>query len=250
MSMPELLLIAVAGIVAGGVNAIAGGGIFFIFPAMLAAGLPPITATASSAIAVWPGHAAALPAYRDRLAALRAGLGRRVVVAVAGGLAGALLLLWTGDRAFARLIPWLLLIATLLFAFGPKLRSLMPGELGRTGAVAAAVELAFAVYGGYFGAGLGVLLMACYALLGHDDIHDANALKNLVASVITAVSIATFALSGVVAWPAALAGLAGAVAGGWLAARWARRVPAVWLRRGVIATGALLTVHFFLRFHG
>lgn len=247
MGWLEAGLLLLAGLMAGAVNAIAGGGVLFTFPAFLAVGVPPVAASASSAVAVWPGHAAALPAYRDRLRNMRAGLPVRCGIALLGGLAGAALLLLTGDRLFSTLVPWLLLFSTLLFAFGHRLRALLPRQstAGARSAAALAAEFAFAVYGGYFGGGLGVLLLAALSLMGHDDLHDANALKNLLGTVISSVAVATFIMAGVVAWGPTLVTLTGAIAGGFMGARLAQRVSATWLRRGVVGIGAVLTIRFF-----
>lgn len=249
MTLFELAMLAVAGVVAGGVNAIAGGGTFFSFPALLAVGLPPVVANASNAVAVWPGHVAAVPAYRDRLRAVRHGLVTRVAVALVGGALGAWLLLASGDRLFAGLIPWLIGLATLLFAFGNRLGRLIPPRAPGAGLSlpALAVEFLFAVYGGYFGAGLGVLLMAALALLGHDDVQEANALKNLMSAAIKTVAVLVFAFAGVIAWPATLVMVAGSFAGGYFGARLAQRIPALWLKRVVVVFGAALTVHYFLK---
>lgn len=247
MPLNDVALLFVAGFAAGATNAVAGGGTFFTFPALLAIGLSPIVANASNAVAVWPGHAAAIPVYWERLRSLRSGLLLHCCIALVGGLIGARLVLSTGNNLFRTLIPWLTLFATLLFAFGGRIRSPLPpgGVSAELGPIAFMTEFAFAVYGGYFGAGLGVLLMACLAILGHDDIQAANALKNLLATIITSVAGATFIMSGAVAWLPTLCTLIGAVIGGLAGARFAQRISAVWFRRAVIGVGSLLTVHFF-----
>lgn len=250
----SLILLFGAGLLAGLVNAVAGGGTFFTFPALVSVGLPPVIANATSALAVWPGHAAAVPAAWASLSPARAGLPLRCGVALAGGLAGSALLLATDDRLFTALVPWLLFVATALFAAGPRLRRWVPalasGPGGRAAPAALAVELAVAVYGGYFGAGLGVLLMATLALVGHDDVREAAALKNLLASVVTSIAVVLFVVAGAISWPHALPALAGAVLGGVLGARLAQRLPAIWLRRAVVAVGAALTVVFMVRAYG
>ncbi len=253
MTLSEAALLLFAGLAAGGVNAIAGGGTFFTFPAMLAIGLPPVMANASSAVAVWPGHAMAIPAYWQRLRQIPGSLALRCLIALLGGLAGAALLLLTGDRLFAGLVPWLLLFATLLFAFGARLRQWLPRRApiaaGKRSPAAYFSEFLFTIYGGYFGAGLGVLLLASLSLLGHDDLQEANALKNLLATVVTSIAVVAFAVAGAVHWPATLITLAGAVAGGYLGARLIQRISAVWLRRGVIAFGSVLTLFFFYQLY-
>ncbi len=248
-----LLLLVSAGFIAGMINAIAGGGTFFTFPALLSVGLPPVIANATSALAVWPGHAAAVPVAWRTLASVGRGLPIRCALALTGGLVGAGLLLLTADRVFTALVPWLMLLATLLFAAGPKLRMWLPplrrggGRLAPLGLV---MEFVVSVYGGYFGAGLGVLLIATLSLSGYEDLREANALKNLLASIVSSVAVLTFVLAGAISWPHALPALGGAIIGGALGARAAQRVPATWLRLGVIAFGAALTLHFMARVYG
>lgn len=251
MSDPAaMLILLVAGFIAGIVNAVAGGGTFFTFPALMSAGLPPVVANASSALAVWPGHAAAVPASWRNLASARRGLLARCAVALAGGLVGAALLLLTDDRLFTSLVPWLLLLATLLFAAGPRLREWTPPPRSgpvRSPRLGLAVEFLVSIYGGYFGAGLGILLMVTLALVGRDDLREANALKNLLGSVVTSIAVVTFVAAGAISWPHALPTFAGAVLGGIVGARAAQRVPAAWLRFAVVVVGAALTLHFMVR---
>ncbi len=246
MELFDIVLLFVAGVVGGGVNAIAGGGTFFTFPAMIASGLDPLTANASNAVAIYPGHAAAVPAYRDELKAAGKPLISRTVVVAFGGLIGALLLLVTGAVAFASLVPWLLLAATLLFAFGPQLSTLSERMKSNSPTVTGFVEFALSIYGGYFGAGLGVLLMAALTIIGVRDVQMANAQKNWLAAVITTISVAVFAIGGVVAWPQTITVLLGAVIGGYFGGRLARRVPAKALRVVVIAVGLSLSAYYFV----
>jgi uncharacterized membrane protein YfcA len=248
MTIVDYALLVLAGVVGGGVNAIAGGGTFFTFPAFMAVGLDPLTANASNAVAIYPGHAGAVPAYRAELAALpRALLLRRAVIAGTGGLLGALLLLVTGNAMFAPLVPWLLGMATLIFALGPRLRRLAERANLHSPLAMAIIEFVFAVYGGYFGAGLGVLLLAVLTIVGVTDIQSANAQKNLLGAIITTIAVVLFVSAGVVAWRQTLVVLAGAVIGGYCGARLARRVPAGVLRGAVILVGGLLTVYYFAK---
>lgn len=245
----------VTGVLAGLCNALAGGGTFFTFPAFLGAGLPPVVANASNAIAVWPGHAFAAVGYRKELATRRSGLGSAIAAALAGGVCGALLLVFIEDDAFARLIPFLLLAATLLFAGGERLNRRLAGDAGHTrhGGGPALVRhgclFLFSLYGGFFGAGLGVILMAGLLILGVTDLPANNALKNLLGAVITSVAVVVFAVSGLVSWPHTLIALSGAAAGGLLGARVAHRLSATWLRRVVIAVGSALSVYYFCRYY-
>jgi uncharacterized membrane protein YfcA len=251
--MDTFALLFAAGCMAGFANALAGGGALLVFPAMLAAGLPPTVANASTALAVWPGHAAAVPAA---LPALRP-LGRRLLLHLGlgalGAAAGAALLLATGDRLLRGLVPWLLLAATLLLAAAPWLRLQAERRAAQRGGVpgrgpgAMVAELGCAVYGGYFGAGLGVMLMALYEATGASggDPRIANALKNLVASAVTAIAIAGFVVADVIAWQPALTALAGAIAGGWLGGRAIQRASPAIVRRVVLGAAALLTAREF-----
>lgn len=243
-------LILAMGFVAGVANAVAGGGTFFSFPAFLAAGLPPIVANASNAIAVWPGHALAAVGYRRELAEFGDTLRAPIAIAIVGGLIGAFALVFTEDAAFARLVPFLMLTATALFAFGRRINewvtTVRSTRGGRgLGMARHAALLVFAAYGSFFGAGLGVILMATLLMFGVHDLGRNNALKNLLATVITTMGAVVFAASGLVSWPHTAIGLAGAATGGLLGARVARRLSAVWLRRIVIAVGLLLSAHFF-----
>lgn len=240
-----LIFLFGAGILGGGVNAIAGGGTFFTFPAMIAAGLDPLTANASNAVAIYPGHAAAVPAYREELRAAGRPLILRSAIVALGGLIGAGLLLRTGSVAFAGLVPWLVLAATLLFAFGPALAALSAKIRSESRWLTGGVEFLFAVYGGYFGAGLGVLLMAALTIIGIRDVQMGNAQKNWLATIVTTISVSVFAIAGAVAWPQTLAVLSGAVIGGYGGARMARRIPAAALRIVVICVGLGLSGYYF-----
>jgi uncharacterized membrane protein YfcA len=246
-----LAAVFAAGMVGGGINAVAGGGTFFSFPVFLAAGIPPVVANASNTLALWPGSFLAAIGYREELKAERAGLPRRLAVALAGGIAGALLLLALGNAVFMAAIPVLLLFATGLFAakrrLAPRVARALAGKTRRAGAGLFAWEFLVATYGGYFGAGLGVLLMAGLSLTGIPDAQRANAVKNFLSVAINGVAVLVFVASGAIHWPAALTGLAGAMVGGYFGARAARRLPVQWLERIVVSVGLLLTVWYGLR---
>lgn len=255
--MPELpitLLLFAAGIAAGVTNAIAGGGTFFSFPVFLAAGIPPVVATASNAVAVWPGHALAVFGYRRELRGFSRHMAGSIAVALVGGMAGALLLAYVGNAAFAKLIPFLILFATVLFALGRRIGAWVSARtatspLSSPSPLTRMLEFLFAVYGGFFGAGLGIMLMAGLLVLGVHDIQANNALKNLLGAVVTSVSVAVFAVSGLVSWPHTSIAFVGAVLGGLLGARLARVLPARWLHRIVVAVGLALSAHYFRQYH-
>lgn len=240
------LLTGAAALMAGVLNAIAGGGSFLTFPALVFAGVPPLAANATSAMAVSPGYLGGTLGFRSELKALPASLLRReVLLAATGGLIGASLLLLTPAKVFADLVPWLLLIATALFAAGPLLAQ---GNAGQ-GLPAWRLPglLLVAIYGGYFNGGLGILLMALYTLTGESRLNTVNALKNLNSFVLSLLSVAAFAVAGAIVWPQALWMMVLATAGGWAGARLAKRLPVRWVRWLVIGTGLLMSVVFFAR---
>ncbi|WP_137892369.1 sulfite exporter TauE/SafE family protein [Ramlibacter sp. 2FC] len=241
-------LLGVAAFGAGVLNAIAGGGSFLTFPALVFTGVPAIAANATSALAVSPGYLGSTLGFRPELRALPDALLRReLLLSALGGLAGALLLLVTPARLFAGLVPWLLLFATALFALGP----LLTRSAGQDGQAWQTWRqpglLATAVYGGYFNGGLGILLMALYTLTGESRLNTVNALKNLNSLVLSLLSVAAFAWAGAIVWPQALLMMAAATAGGLAGARLARRLPVTWVRAIVIATGLVMSALFFQR---
>lgn len=251
LSTFDIALLVAAGLLGGAANALAGGGTFFTFPAMLEVGLPPVTANASNAVALYPGRFPSVWAGRRELMQMRSRLLRACLVAALGSLAGAWLLLATKERVFTSLIPWLMLFATLLFAFGAQLvaatQRLAPKRgAGGTGlAFALLFETVVAIYGGYFGAGAAFMVMAGHAMSGIADVRKSVALKNLVLTVMTTVSVAVFVAAGAVAWRETLAMMAGALPGGYWGARLAQRLDPVKLRWSIIAIGLALTGYYF-----
>jgi len=239
-------LTAAAALGAGVLNAIAGGGSFLTFPALVFAGVPPLAANATSAMAVSPGYLGSTLGFETQLRALPGTLLRReMLIAAVGGLIGAALLLVTPARVFSGIVPWLLLLATALFALGPRLSALGQGHghpLIRQPGL-----LLVAVYGGYFNGGLGILLMALYTLAGEAQLSTVNALKNLNSLVLSLLSVIAFAAAGAIVWPQALWMMAWATLGGWLGARLAQRLPVPWIRRLVIAAGLIMSGVFFSR---
>lgn len=245
MTHLEAILLIAAGVVGGGFNAIAGGGTFFTFPALMAAGLDPLTANVSNAVAIYPGHAAAVVAYRKELRELKASLWPTCIRSALGATAGASLLIAIGPNAFTNLVPFLVLAATLLFAFGIHIHDFFSSLKIKSRGFPWVTEILFAGYGGFFGAGLGILLMASIAILGSRDIHEANALKNLLATVITTVSVVVFTSIGAIAWPQTLCVLFGAILGGYIGGRVSRHFSDLMLRKIVISTGLSLATIFF-----
>jgi len=247
-TLPRLL--AGAAFAAGVLNAVAGGGSFLTLPALVFAGVPPIMANATSALAVSPGYLGSTLGFRDELRRLpMRRLKREMAISAAGGIAGACLLLVTPAKVFTGVVPWLLLFATGLFAGAPWLAR-------RAKAASRTLDhwrepglLLVAIYGGYFNGGLGILLMALYAAAGEAHIHTANALKNLNSLVLSWLSVAAFVLAGAIAWREGLLMMLAASAGGYVGAHWAKRLPMRWVRRGVIATGLAMSLAFFARSH-
>ncbi len=247
-----MLSLFAAGAVGGALNAVAGGGSFIAFPALLFSGVAPVQANATNTLALWAGTTASGGAYRKRLDVARGVLAPLVLASIAGGVLGALLLLRTPAPTFLRVLPWLMLAAVLLFVAGDRVAGLHSGHLARSTSGGALVlacifELLVAVYGGYFGGGLGIMNLAMLAVLGMTDIHAMNALKVVLGAVINGVATVTFIAARSIAWPQALVTTAGAVLGGFVAAHYAQRLPKSWVRAFVIFVGAAMTSYFFLR---
>ena len=252
VDLTHWLVLVVAAFAAGLLNAVAGGGSFLTFPALVFTGVPPIVANATSALAVSPGYAGSTLGFKTELQALpRRRLQREMGISALGGVLGALLLLVTPASVFLGLVPALLLFATVLFAIGPRLaaRSAQGAETSDSPWREPGL-LVVAIYGGYFNGGLGILLMALYTLTGEGRIHTVNALKNLNSLVLSLLSVVAFVVAGVIAWPQGLAMMVAATAGGFWGARWSKRLPVLWVRRGVIATGLVMSAVFFVRAFG
>ena len=245
--MFETALLLTAAFVAGALNSVAGGGSFLTLPALVFVGVPPVVANATGTVALLPGYAAGAWGFReDTQAPPGLSMARLVVLSLVGGALGAGLLLVTSNDTFSIVVPWLLLVATVLFALGPKLREWTAGGKPSTAKATAGV-LVVAAYGGYFNGGLGILLLALFGLLGQTQLNAMNGLKNLVSALLTAIAVAVYAAGGVVNWRYALLMMVAATAGGYIGARVARRIPALWLRWGIVATGLVMTGIFFLR---
>ena len=249
MSLLEVLWVSGAALLAGALNAVAGGGSFFTVPSLIFLGVSPVVANATSTVALWPGSLASAWGYRREVAAERRMAVELSLVSAVGGVAGALLLVWTPADVFLRLLPFLLLAATLFFTFGPRIREALGAQGGERGGRASALVLQglIAVYGGYFGGGMGLMMLAAFALMGMTDIHRMNGLKSLMGALVNGLAVATFIVARVVDWSIVLPMVLGAIAGGYLGATVARRLPGVHVRRFVIAVGWAMTVAFFVR---
>jgi hypothetical protein len=250
LNLETIIFLFGAGVLGGALNSVAGGGSFIAFPALLWTGVPPIPANATNTIALWTGAAASGGAYRKRLDVARRVMVPLLIASLVGGLAGALLLLKTPAHTFMRVLPWLTLGATLLFAFGKKIArgrvSVIEHETSRPAVVFATLfQLAVGVYGGYFGGGMGIVMLAMLAALGMTDIHAMNALKSVMGFVINGVAVVTFVVARAVYWKHGSVMILGAIAGGYLGAHYAMKMPQVWVRNFVVLVGAGMTAYFF-----
>jgi len=250
----EHIVVLLAASAGGGVmNALAGGGTLLTFPTLVLLGMPAVQANATSTIALLPGAASSLAGYRREVGAHREWLKTLLVPSLLGGALGSVLLLMTPERTFRHLAPFLVLFATLLFLFQilSARKDEGPGEPRRPQAarwaVATALQFGVAVYGGYFGAGIGILMLVILGYLGLTDIHAMNGLKNFFGICINSVAAAYFILRGAVDWPVALVMVAGAIVGGYAGAHFARRIGKVKARLAVVVIGFGITVLLFLQ---
>lgn len=242
----NVLILIGAGFLGGIMNALAGGATLLTFPAMLLTGLPPVVATASNALAVTPGHTMAVIADRAMVPRNRS-IFIGLILAAVGGLLGALLLLATSERFFTLLVPALIAVATVLFAMGPRIQKATAARTHVSGTRSAWL-LPVSIYGGYFGAGLGVMLLALLTLTGKEPLRTLNALKNLYATVAALAGVVLFAVSGVIDWSSTLVMLVGALAGGYAGGKLVGVLPAATVRTAIVALGAAMTVAYAWRF--
>jgi uncharacterized protein len=252
LSFSHAILLFFAGALAGAMNAVAGGGSFVAFPTLLFTGVPPIPANATNTLSLWVGTAVSGGAYRRHLNLPRRVLLPLVSMGLLGGLAGALLLIKTPAHTFLRLIPWLMLAATLLFTFGRHLTGRLSAGISHQASNAALAgasffELLVAIYGGYFGGGIGIMNLAMFAALGMTDIHEMNALKIVLVAVINGVAAVTFIATDSIVWPQALVMIVGAGLGGYASAHYAQKLPQSLVRAMIITLGVGMTIYFFLK---
>ena len=252
MGLNQILFLFAAGALGGALNAVAGGGSFVAFPALLFTGVPPIPANATNTVALWTGVTASGGAYRNRLDVPKRVMVPLLVTSFIGGLTGAALLLKTPAHTFMKVLPWLMLGATLLFVFGKKLAGRRASSVAHDATTAAIIgasifELFVAIYGGYFGGGVGIVNLAMLAAVGMTDIHAMNALKSVLGMAINGVAVVAFIVARAVYWPQAVVMIAGAVVGGYFGAHYAQKLPQLWIRWFVIAVGTGMTVYFFVK---
>jgi uncharacterized protein len=239
-------LVFLAAAIGGAINSVAGGGTLITFPAVVGLGVPPLAANATSTVALWPGSLAGMWGFRGELAGTRAWLVWFTAPSILGGVAGALLLLNTPAGRFEAIVPFLVLGATLLFLLQRTISRALARQALDTAAQDVMprpspwfliAQFGVGVYGGYFGAGIGILMLAAFGLMGLTNIHKMNGLKNWGATCINGCAAMMFVFSGIVEWPVAIAMAAGSLAGGHLGARLALRAGQLWVRRAVVAVG-------------
>jgi uncharacterized membrane protein YfcA len=250
LNLEQAVFLFVAGVLGGALNAVAGGGSFVAFPALLFVGVPPIPANATNSLALWMGVTASGGAYRNRLDVPHRVLLPLLLAGFAGSILGAFLLLKTPAHTFMRVLPWLMLGATLLFVFGHRFargRSSSVGHDATTAAIAGAAsfELAVAVYGGYFGGGLGIVNLAMLAAVGMTDIHAMNALKSILGIAINGIASLVFIVKGAIYWTQGAVMIVGALVGGYVGAHYAQKLDPAWVRWFVILVGMAMTAYFF-----
>jgi uncharacterized membrane protein YfcA len=244
------LLLFFAAVLGGALNAVAGGGSFISFPTLLFTGLPAVPANATNTVALWTGLTFSGGAFRHHLKVKRRVLWSLVSVSLAGGVVGALLLLRTPGEKFLKILPWLMLFAVLLFIFGPKLTRkvrVVQEPTGKAILAAAFLQLLVAIYGGYFGGGMGFVILAMLTAFGMADIHEMNAFKIVLSSATNGIAVVIFILRHAVYWPQALVMVCGAALGGYFGAHYSLRLPRIWVRWFVIVVGAGMTTYFFVR---
>ncbi len=254
MTIAENLLIFGSAVLAGGLNGIAGGGSFISFPTLVFLGIPPINANATNTVALWPGTLASIGAYRHELATQKRDLIVMGSIGLVGGILGALLLLNTSQTVFVKLIPYLLLLATLLFTFSKPITAWVISRRQKflstsklVTFVSPLLQLIIAIYGGFFGGGMGILLLATLAIMGMENINTMNALKTVLTALINGIALIPFILAGIVVWEQAAFMAVGASLGGYLSAHYAQKMQPILVRRFVILVGFSMTLYFFIR---
>lgn len=252
MTVTEILSLICAATAAGAINAVAGGGTILTFPTLLAIGTPPVVANATSTVALVIGTGGSVYGFRRHILSIREWLWRFVPVSLLGGLIGSWLLTITSNEIFSRLVPFLILFATLLFmiqGFVARMVRRSAAEPKRTPVIWPAILFQFlvSIYGGFFGAGIGILMLATLGFIGLSDIHQMNALKNILGSLINVVASVMFICRGMVDWPKAGVMTVGAIAGYYLGSHYSQKIPQIWVRRIVLAIGFGISAITFYR---
>ncbi|HTK05592.1 MAG TPA: sulfite exporter TauE/SafE family protein [Ktedonobacteraceae bacterium] len=300
MTFPSIVLLFLSAVIGGALNAVAGGGSFFTFPALAFSGVPSVPANATSTLALWPASLASAGAYRKVLLDQdRTLLILLCITSLVGGVLGAILLIKTPSKIFQVLLPYLLLFATLLFTFSPMITTRLrkrrlekealtpehplpqelageastpehplPQELAGEASTPehpvqrgpgkealtpgrlvwmCAIQLIISIYGGYFGGGIGIMMLASLAMMGLEEMHVMNAIKNVLASFINGIAIVTFIVYRIIYWPQALIMIVGSIVGGYGSALYTRKIASKYIRAFVIIVGFSMAVIFFFR---
>ena len=252
MSVTSYFLLFSGGVLGGMINVMAGGAGFMTFPLFMAAGLSELEANAANFVALFPANVVGTLVYAKERMDVRERLQLRLALAATGGAIGSWLLVWLGAASFHLAIPWLLLFATLSFGLGPTLKNWLETHTHFDGAqwlwLSLLLEFLVYVYGGYFGLGMGIIILAIHAIFSNITIHQANALRNVTISIMTMVSVMILAKSGLIRWLPSLVMMAGAVVGGYGMSKLARRMPADKVRLGILLWSMVLTGYAFWRY--
>jgi|TARA_B110000305_G_scaffold180094_1_gene199621 hypothetical protein len=248
MEIYEVVLLITASFFAGIINSIAGGGSFLTFPALVFAGVPTIAANATSAVAVFPGYLSGALGFAKELKAFpKSKFLLLIFLSISGGVLGSILLLITPEVVFSFIIPWLLGFATLLFAFGNYVSKLAEKTSDKNGFKSNIATLLVCIYGGYFNGGLGIVLLALFSTLGMRDIHLMNGLKNIMSFALSAASVVTFAIAGIVFWKYAIIMMIAATIGGYFGVIVARKLSKSIIRIIIVIIGTIMTFIFFIK---
>jgi uncharacterized membrane protein YfcA len=252
VDLVNFLILFAGGILAGMINVLAGGAGFMTFPLLLATGLSEMEANAANFVALIPANIVGTAVYRRELTEVRQHLVIRMVLAGFGGAMGSVLFVWLGAESFKAAIPWLLLFATASFGLGPIIKTWLERnqdfDVARWLWLSFLLEFLVYLYGGYFGLGMGIILLAIHSIFSHMTIHHAQALRNATISLMTLISIVIFASTGIVPWLHSLVMMAGAIVGGYGMAHIARRLPQNVVRHVILCWSILLTVYAFWRY--
>ncbi len=248
MTIFELSLLASASFIAGIINSIAGGGSFLTFPALVFTGVPTIAANATSAVAVFPGYLSGALGFSKELKEYpKSKFLLLIILSIMGGIGGSLLLLITPASVFSYIIPWLLGFATLLFAFGDFVGKWAKKNSNSNGITGNLATLIVCIYGGYFNGGLGIVLLALFSTLGLRDIHLMNGLKNIMSFALSAASVVTFAIAGIVFWQQAFIMMIAATIGGYFGVVVARKLSKNTIRVIIVLIGLIMTIIFGMK---
>ncbi len=245
MSAHDILILFLSGIMGGAVNAIAGGGTFFTFPAFMSVGLPAIVANATNSLSIFPGHAAGVLPYLKKLKNNYKHILKLFSAAFLGGLTGSILLIYTSETIFRSLVPWLIGAATIIFALAPYVKKLPHLKNAENNFPLFWISIfIITIYGGYFGAGQGVILLAVLSLLSSEPLNIINMQKNLYAVIANSSALIMFVFSNMISWNHGLVVMAGAILGGYIGGRLSHKIPANYLRVVIIIVGTLLTIKY------